>query len=807
MNQKCFYKRTFCTLMILFTFSHLFAQNGTLKGKVIDVESRVPIPFANVVLQGDSIGGTTDLDGNYTITDIAPNIYNISISSIGFESQLLPEINVSNTKTTILDFELKATTVSLSSVEISVSRFEKSEESPLSKNVIRSAEIMRNPGGNRDISKVLQSFPGVASTPSFRNDIIVRGGAPNENRFYLDGIEVPNINHFATQGSSGGPVGMINVNFINEVEFYSGSFPASRGNALSSVLEFQQKNGNPDRIVTNIMLGSSDIGLTFDGPLSEKSDFIFSVRRSYLQLLFSALKLPFLPTYNDVQFKVNYKFNKNSSISIIGLGAIDEFKLNTSVNKGERDSAVIDRNNYILGNLPTNEQWNYTTGIKYFHLGKNSFQNFIISRNTLNNTAVKYQENDPTDLSNLILDYQSQETENKMRFENTIRKNNTKFDFGVNYEYASYSNKTFNKVFIPSGTTIVNYDSELGINKWGAFTQYSFSTLKNKLSISLGARFDANDYSKKMNNLLEQFSPRLSASYLLNEKWFLNFNTGRYFQLPAYTILGYRDSTGRLVNKNNQVTYIESDHIVMGLEHLPDQNTKIAVESFYKKYRQYPLLVNEQISLANLGSDFGVVGNAPVVSTSIGRSYGLELLIQRTILKGFYGIASYTFVRSEFKNGANSYAPSSWDSRHLVSITAGKQLKKNWELGWKFRFFGGTPYTPYDANSTALKDVWDISKQGVLDYSRINSKRLPASHQLDIRIDKKYYFNKKVLNIYFDIQNIYNRKTNLAPYLTAVLDENKQAIEDPSDASRYLLKEIKNESGTILPSVGILFEF
>ncbi|MFN6039204.1 MAG: TonB-dependent receptor plug domain-containing protein, partial [Bacteroidota bacterium] len=664
-----------------------------------------------------------------------------------------------------------------------------------------------NPGGNRDISKVIQSLPGVASTASFRNDIIIRGGAPNENRFFLDGIEVPNINHFATQGSSGGPVGMINVNFINQVEFYSGAFPSSRGNSLSSVLEFKQKNGNPDRLATTFMLGSSDIGLTFDGPIGKKADFIFSLRRSYLQFIFSALKLPFLPTYNDAQYKVNVYLNDKNTLTFIGLGAVDQFGLNTSVNDGITDSTILERNKYILGYIPVNEQWNYTFGVKYTHYGKNGFQNLIFSRNMLNNTTFKYFNNDESVASNKILDYKSREQENKFRFENNWRKSGWKIGYGLNYEYAIYTNRTFNKLFVPGGIINVDFNSRLDLNKYGAYVQASRQLFNKRLTLSLGSRLDGNSYNAEMSNPLNQFSPRISASYKISDKWFLNFNTGRYFQLPAYTILGYRDSLNQLANKNNGVKYIQSDHIVFGVEHLPEQNTKISVESFYKMYANYPMLIKEKISLANLGSDFGVIGNAPVNSTSKGRAYGAELLIQRTIKKGCYGILAYTFVRSEFTNFDGKFAPSSWDNNHILTITAGKQFKKNWEVGFKFRYFGGAPYTPFDLNSSSLRNVWDITGQGVFDYTRINTNRLPASHQLDLRIDKKIYIKKTALNIYLDIQNLYNRKIVLPSSVTVIRDQNNNPVVDPNDASRYLLKEIKNESGTVLPSIGIMFEF
>jgi hypothetical protein len=427
-------------IFLLYSISDYKSQNCVIKGKVVDVDSREVLPFTNIGVQGTNIGVTADVDGNYILDKLSPGVYNIVVSFTGYETQTIPEVSVTTSKPTVLNIELKTSSVNLNEVEVNVNRFEKSDDSPLSKFTIRSTEIMRNPGGNRDISKVIQSLPGVASTASFRNDIIIRGGAPNENRFFLDGIEVPNINHFATQGSSGGPVGMINVNFINQVEFYSGAFPSSRGNSLSSVLEFKQKNGNPDRLATTFMLGSSDIGLTFDGPVGKKADFIFSLRRSYLQFIFSALKLPFLPTYNDAQYKVNVYLNDKNTLTFIGLGAVDQFGLNTSVNDGITDSTILERNKYILGYIPVNEQWNYTFGVKYTHYGKNGFQNLIFSRNMLNNTTFKYFNNDESVASNKILDYKSREQENKFRFENNWRKSGWKIGYGLNYEYAIYTN-------------------------------------------------------------------------------------------------------------------------------------------------------------------------------------------------------------------------------------------------------------------------------------------------------------------------------------------------------------------------------
>ena len=787
-------------------FGVALGQTSTIKGRVFNSINNEAVPFANIIIEGTSLGATSDIEGNYILTNLEPGTYSVICSFIGFKRLVSYEVPVNSVRTTTLDFALVEESTTLDQVVITASPFNKREESPVSLRTISSSEIYRNPGGNRDISNVIQILPGVASSASFRNDIIVRGGAPNENRFYLDGIEVPNINHFATQGSSGGPVGMINVNFIREVDFYAGAFPANRGNALSSIIEFKQIEGNDEGLKGTFMLGSSDAGITFDGPIGDKSTFILSARQSYLQLLFKTLGLPFLPTYNDFQYKQTIKVNDKNRITIIGLGAIDDFTLNTSANDGLEDEEVIRRNNYILGNLPVNTQWNYAVGANWKHFGTNSFQNVVVSRNHLNNRAVKYQGNIEQP-ENLILDYRSQEIENKVRLENTIRENGWKLNMGLGYENAIYTNSTYNQIVLDGAVNVIDFESRLPVNKFAVFSQVSKELVKNRLMVSLGLRMDWNDYSEEMSNPFDQLSPRLSASYALSEKLNANFNVGRYFQLPPYTIMGYRDSNALLANKENNITYIQADHFIAGLEFSPSLLSKVTVEGFYKNYDNYPFLTRDSLSLANLGGDFGVIGNEPVTSTSFGRTYGLELLVQQKLLSSVYGILSYTFVRGEFSDKNDELINSSWDNRHILNITAGKKFKNDWELGMKFRFVGGAPYTPYDREQSATIDVWNIIQQGVFDWDQLNSERNDATHGLDIRLDKKWYFEKWAVNAYIDIQNIYNFQAVSQPFLDVNRDDSGNPIEDPINPGSYELSEIENVSGTVLPSIGLMIDF
>lgn len=798
-------------LLLFFSFfiisSSIFAQKGIIRGKVSELPNNESVPYATVVIQGTTIGATTKDDGSYEIKDLKPGLYNLVVNYVGYAPDSR-EVEVSNSRPAVVDFLLTPSTQELNEVEVIANGFYKSDESPVSVQRIGVTEVKRAPGANRDISRVLQSLPGVASTASFRNDILIRGGAPNENRFYLDGIEIPNINHFATQGASGGPVGMINVDFIKDVEFFSGAYPAGRGNALSSVMEFTQKDGRTDEHTTNIIVGTSDIGITFEGPVSEKSSIIVSARQSYLQALFSVLGLPFLPTYNDFQLKYKYKIDQRNQISIIGLGAIDQFKLADS--PGEPTDEDYEENVYILNNTPEQSQWNYTIGTKYEHFRDNSTFTFVASRNMLNNLQYKYPNNDPSQPK--TYDYSSQEAENKLRAEGVSFTNTGwTFSYGINYEYAMYNNRTEQTLYDYSTEQLetINFKSDLGLNKWGGFATVSKKLAQDQLTLSLGARVDANDYSESMKNLLDQFSPRFSASYQFSPRWSVNFNTGIYYQLPTYTTLGYKEGED-FVNKENDLLYIRNKQLVGGFEYkIPEKNLKFSLEAFEKVYDQYPYSVNNEISLANLGADFGVIGSEEVTSTSKGRSRGIEFMAQQKFFKGFYGILAYTYVRSEFTNAdPDVYAPSSWDSRNIVSLTAGKKLARNWEIGARWLYSGGTPYTPYDEETSMQVDVWDAERRGVKDYSQVNTQRLGASHQLDLRVDKHYYFDKWSLNLYFDIQNAYGYSVDGQPILTTELNSDGTPIIDNSDPSnpKYVPKYIQTSNGIVQPSIGIIVE-
>ena len=405
----------------------LIGQQGVIQGRIYNTKNNEPVEFATIAIYGTPIGSISDLDGNFLFTGLEPGYVELRISSVGFEPYVSEAIQVTNAKKVFIEIPLDEANVQLEEVVVKASPFRKIKESPVSLQRISIEEIEKSPGGNRDISKVIQSFPGVASTPAQRNDVIVRGGGPSENTFYLDGVEIPNINHFATQGASGGPVGIINADFLREVNLYTGAFPANKGNALSSVIDLYQVDGNKEKLNFRGSVGASDLALTLDGPLGENTTFIASYRRSYLQLLFKALQLPFLPKYNDYQFKVRSRINDKNEITLVSIGSYDNNNLNLEANETEEQR-------FILGYLPESFQWSYAIGAVYKHFGEKGYDTWVLSRNYLHNESLKYQDNIMEE-NFRTLDYNSDEIENKFRYEHTSSyKDGLRVNYGANLE-------------------------------------------------------------------------------------------------------------------------------------------------------------------------------------------------------------------------------------------------------------------------------------------------------------------------------------------------------------------------------------
>ena len=790
-------KRYYILLALLLNVTSLLAQQGTLKGQVYSAKSNEPLESASVRVQGTSLGARTDVQGRFVIAGLKPGFVRLIVSMLGYETTTSAEVQVIGNQTSFIDVALDEVSTSLTEVVVRPNMRIKRVESPLSLQILGIKQIEKNAGANRDISKLVQTLPGVGATDPNRNDLIVRGGGPSENVFYLDGIEIPVINHFSTQGASGGVVGMINPDFVREISFYTGAFPASRTNALSSVMEIKQRDGDTDRMHVKASVGASDAALTIEGALSEKSSFIASARQSYLQWLFKAIKLPFLPTYNDFQLKYKHRFNAHNELTILGIGAIDDMSLNTKL---QSTGSEVQR--YILSYLPRYKQWNYTVGAVYKHYGAEHTDSWVLSRNMLRNSSVKHQSNDPT-LPKLS-EYQSDETESKLRYERMYTTLPFKLSFGAGLRYADYRNRAERLAYQSGKVVPLSYDAHIRLLAYSAFAQASDEYLDRRLKIGLGVNLVGNTLNSVMSNPFPQLSPRLSISFALTDDIDLNANFGRYAMQPSYTSMGYQAPDGTYPNKI-RLRYIMSNQAVLGGEYHLGSYLHFSAEGFYKSYSSYPISEIEGISLASKGTEYGQVGAEAVLSTGEGRAYGAEVVARLMPWHQFSATATYTLFRSEFTDKAGIYHPSSWDTRQMLNLLLSYRLGKSWYLSASWRYSGGAPYTPIDMELSTNKAAWTVTNRAYPDYARFNTLRLPAKHQLDLRLDKEFYFKRWMLNLYLDIQNAYLSSYVSAPIYTN-RDSSGEVMDHPSDPERQQLRQLDYYSKLILPTLGLIIK-
>jgi hypothetical protein len=777
-----------CTLLYA---TQVQAQTARIQGKVIDAQTQQGLEGVSISLEGSTLGSLSDSNGYFQISGIPAGNYTVRIALLGYKTQLKYNQELRSEGNAPLSFALESLSESLGVVEVIANPFEKDKNTLLSIQQLNQNEIVSYPGGNNDIAKVVQSFPGVGgSVGGFRNDVIIRGGAPNENVYYLDGVEIPNINHFATQGSAGGPVGLLNVSFFENVSLSSSAFNAMYDNALSGVIQFDQRNGNPQEFNGNFRLGSSEAALTLEGPLAKKNmtnantTFIVSARRSYLQFLFKALGLPFLPDYWDYQYKITHKMNKYNEFSFLGVGSIDDLTINPLESFDPVQQSIQDQ-------LPVIIQQSNTTGFSWKHLLKSNkgYIQSSLSQNRLSNDFAQYDNN--INLQGLNFQNTSQEIENRLRSTANLFLGSNKLSFGLNGIYAQYNNTTFNA--FPSNT----YSTQIDFFRYGLFVQNARSFFKDRVQISAGLRTDGNTFTQDGADVHKRISPRVAFNWKVLSALPLSVTAswGRYYKILPYTSLGYQDSVGAFVN--TQSSYIQSTHLVLGFEYLLNTSSRISIEGFVKNYQSYPVSLTDSVSLANKGGGFEVFGNEAIAMSGTGETYGIEFLFQQKFNKKWYGILAYTLFSSRFSGLNAEDLPSLWDNRHLVSGLLGYRLGKGYEVSARFRYLGKAPFASIDTQASLLS--YPIL---VKDYQSLSNNRLTPASQLDVRFTKRWNFNKLSLDLFVDVQNVLAQVNPSEPQYGLQRDDAGNIVQP-----RTLIKLEDSGSATVLPSIGILLNF
>ena len=757
--------RLLTKILFVFIINATFAQddNVSIYGRVINAQTKKAIPFANILVLGTNYGAATDGNGYYRIEKLPYNTYQIRASVIGYNTVIKTDIIVQPGKPYEVNFGLIEETIKLEDVVIVNDYFSKN---PLEVNSIKNfsyEEIRRSPGGFEDVIRALSILPGVAQADAGRNDLIVRGGAPSENLYLVDGIEVSNINHFGGQGVSGGPLSYINLDFVRETSFSTGGFPVLYGDKLSSVLSIKLRDGREDRIGGKATVSASQFGLDMEGPITGNSNFIFSARRSYLDFIFKAAGFAFVPEYYDVMLKADIAPHAEDNINFLFIGAFDKTKFFNDTEEQRFD------NSRILGS----DQNQYIAGISYRHLINNGFFNFTLSRNYINYNSIQ------KDLQlNPIFLNRSLEAENSLRTE-LVYKLSDKSEINIGGT-VKLIEADYDILFPAFVTTFGETLPESNFNKKNIYTKYSAyfnynRLLFSKINFNIGLRAD--EFSAIKENI--SISPRGSLSYKLTEITNINFSTGIYYQSPSYIWLEAFDS-----NKNLKM--IKASQFILGFDHRVAEDALLKIEGFYKKYSDYPAsTIRPYLTLSNTGAGFeGSTGNfasfglEPLVNAGFGKARGVELSVQKKLsVIPYYGLLSLTYCKADYTSLDRIERPGSYDQNWIFNLSGGYKINQFWEVSMRFRFASGSPYTQFNVNGT----------QDVIYY---NTRRLKSTHSLDVRADKRWYFSGWTLITYLDIQNVYNKKNS-----TSVRwDSRENRVDETSSIG-------------ILPSIGVSAEF
>lgn len=738
-------------------------SKGKITGKVVDETSREPIPGVNVTIIGTNIGTATDLNGNFEINGISFGMYQVKFSSVGYSTVVKTDVVVSSAKPTDLMVYLVESTIEFESINVKANYFMQDPSEIGSIANFSYEEIRRAPGGFEDVIRALSVLPGVAQTSAGRNDLVVRGGAPSENLYIVDGFVVPNINHFGTQGATGGPISYINLDFVRETTFSTGGFSTLYGDKLSSVLSIDLRDGRKDKLGGKATISASQFGLNAEGPIGDKGNFLFSARRSYLDFIFDAAGFNFVPEYYDVLSKVNYDINSKEKISFLFVSAFDRVKFNNKTAEDRYD------NSRILGS----NQNSYLTGISYRKLIPNGFYTISLSRN-----FTDYDSAQRDSLLNPIFLNKSREGENELKGDLVLKLSKTsELNFGSSLKLIKFSADIKLPSFITTfgeALSISSVNTKTNFLKYNIYTQLN-QVLFNKLRMNVGARLDYfNGIEAKYN-----FNPRISFSYSISDLANMNLSIGSYSQSPSYIWLA-------AIPSNKELKAVKVNQIVLGYERNLDEDLRLKLEAFTKQYSDYPTsVIRPYLVLANTGAgytgsedNFSSFGFEPLVSKGKGNVNGLELSLQKKSSEvPHYGIISITYSKARFTGLDGIERDGTYDQRLIINASGGYRFNEKWEVSGKFKFATGNPYTPFNDDGT----------QSVINY---NSKRFKSFHSVDLRVDRRWEFDGWNLITYLDIQNIYNNKnTNIIRW-----DYRKNKVAE-------------NNSIGILPSIGVSVEF
>ena len=708
---------------------------GRIAGVVRDATTQGPVEGATVSLSNGA-AQSTDVDGRYRFEDVAVGTVLIEIRRIGYQVLLEPDILVRSDRTIVLAHALRIAAIQLEGITVpSATYFDRDATVSAAPHGLSGEEIRRSAGSIGDVLRLAQTLPGVALTNDTRNDLVVRGGSPAENLTLVDNIEVPSLNHFSSQNTSGGPVSMLNTDFISDTRFSSGGFAARFGDRLSSVLEIDMREGSRDRNQFAIDMGTSGGGFIGEGPLSESGSWLLSLRRSYLELLADAIGLTAVPEFWNLNAKVAYDLGQRDRVWGIAIGGIDHIRIDVDAN---------DLDDPSLENVEFNG-WRTIVGVNWRHVFDWGFgtltlsdarsSNEIESRDARIGNQLVFDQDDRDGVITTKYDVSAAlSSDDQLRIGAELRYKRGIYDLDVPLGAESpFVEQAVRVNPIQLSTTVTSADV-------GAYAEYS-RRLGRRFDGNAGVRLDLYDFIDET-----RVGGQVRLVFHASSNVDIAAAGGVYHQQPPLVFLA-------AVPANRALDPIRAQHLIASVLAYPREDIRIVVEGYLKYYDDYPVSTQfPELTLANTGADYGISQLLfPMTSVGDGRARGVEASVQKKYASGWYGQVSYSLSDSDHAALDGVRRPAAFDIRHLLTVWGGTTVG-NWEISAKYAFTSGRPYTPFLLLPSRAQN------RGIFDLARVNAERSPVFQRIDIRIERRFIFNGWSLFAFADVLNVTNRK-------------------------------------------------
>lgn len=717
---------------------------GTIRGQVVDGESLMPMAGVAVTARSPHQASHPTVvsgnDGRFILADVGVGTYTISASFMGFATSHVADVVVRSSRITFVEIALNPAPIEMEGIVVTGGYFSTEKEEATSRTSYSGEEIRRAPGSAGDVSRIFMTLPSVAKVSDDSNGLAVRGGSPSENAFFVDNIEIPNINHFPSHGSSSGPIGLLNTDLIQNATFHTGGFASRYGNRLSSVMDIELRDGNREEFDAQLDINFAGFGAVAEGPLGRgKGSYLASFRRSFLDLLVDAIgtETDVAPRYSDATVKLAWDLSDRHRLVTLGVLGLDDI--------AATQTAAVENDRIVYGDQKTQEG---AVGMDWRALWSDG----VLSNTTLSYMTTGYEE-DLWETSSDIKLIRKDSREGALTLRNTNRVRlgrDASLRLGMEAKtlVADY-NQTMSEYTGALGQTVPELvmDDRVTTVRAAVFASLVTKPLP-RVTATLGLRSDYFDYTGDWS-----LSPRAALSLRATDRTSLNLSGGIFRQSLPLVLLAQQDA-------NRDLPEPWAVHVVGGVEHFFSDDTRMTLEGYWKDYRDFPVDPAEPglFVVDELVYRYGFFFNHDqLVSEGRARARGVEFLLQKKLAQGFYGLAAASYSKTEYEAGEGVWRDRVYDNRWTASLEGGYKPSNKWEFSLRWIYAGGPPYTPLDLEASAAEG------RDVLDGSRINEARYPDYHSLNLRFDRRFHFQGSNLVWYVSVWNAYNRK-NVASY-------------------------------------------